>query len=197
FLKITDYADRLEANLDTMHAWPEKVKTMQRNWIGRSIGADVQFGIPSLQKSITIFTTRPDTIFGATFMVLAPEHPDVAALIADHPQRAEIEKWIDSVRNQTALERQEAGKEGRFTGKTAINPFTNEEIPIWLGNFVLLQYGTGAIMAVPGHDQRDFEFARQYDLPIRVVVRLSGTLAPSPAQMSEAFDTKDETAVAI
>src|SRR5213075_932798 len=104
------------------------------------------------------------------FMVLAPEHPDVAALIADNPDRAEIEAWTGSVRNQTNLERQEAGKEGRFTGKTAINPFTNEEIPIWLGNFVLMQYGTGAIMAVPGHDERDFEFANQYALPIRRVV---------------------------
>jgi len=170
FFKITDYADRLDAGLDTLTEWPEKVRIMQRNWIGRSVGADVEFAVPSLGKSIRIFTTRPDTIFGATFMVLAPEHPDVATLIADHPERAEIEKWIDGVRNQTNLERQEAGKEGRFTGKKAINPFTKEEIPIWLGNFVLMQYGTGAIMAVPGHDERDFEFANQYGLPIRRVV---------------------------
>jgi leucyl-tRNA synthetase len=170
FFKITDYADRLDAGLDTLTDWPEKVKTMQRNWIGRSVGADVEFAVPSLGKSLRIFTTRPDTIYGATFMVLAPEHPDVAALIADHPQRADIETWIDGVRNQSNLERQEAGKEGRFTGKTATNPFTNEEIPIWLGNFVLMQYGTGAIMAVPGHDERDFEFAQQYELPIRRVV---------------------------
>jgi leucyl-tRNA synthetase len=175
FFKITDYADRLDAGLDTLTDWPDKVKTMQRNWIGRSVGADVEFAVPTLGKSIRIFTTRPDTIYGATFMVLAPEHPDVAALIADHPQRAELESWIDGVRNQSNLERQEAGKEGRFTGKTAINPFTNEEIPIWLGNFVLMQYGTGAIMAVPGHDERDFEFAQQYELPIRRVV------APTPS----------------
>jgi leucyl-tRNA synthetase len=170
FFKITDYADRLDAGLDTLTDWPEKVKTMQRNWIGRSVGADVEFAVPALGKSIRIFTTRPDTIYGATFMVLAPEHPDVAALIADHPQRADVESWIDGVRNQSNLERQEVGKEGRFTGKTAANPFTNEEIPIWLGNFVLMQYGTGAIMAVPGHDERDFEFAQQYELPIRRVV---------------------------
>jgi leucyl-tRNA synthetase len=170
FFKITDYADRLDAGLDTLTDWPEKVKTMQRNWIGRSVGADVEFAVPSLGKSLRIFTTRPDTIYGATFMVLAPEHPDVAALIGDHPQRADIEAWIDGVRNQSNLERQEAGKEGRFTGKTATNPFTNQEIPIWLGNFVLMQYGTGAIMAVPGHDERDFEFAQQYELPIRRVV---------------------------
>ncbi len=170
FLKITDYADRLDAGLDTLEHWPEKVKVMQRNWIGRSVGCDVEFQVPSLGKSIRIFTTRPDTIYGATFMVLAPEHPDVAALLAGNPARAEIETWIESVRNQTNLERQEAGKAGFFTGKTAINPFTNEEIPIWLGNFVLMQYGTGAIMAVPGHDERDFEFATQYKLPIVRVV---------------------------
>ena len=170
FFKITDYADRLDAGLDTLDHWPEKVKLMQRNWIGRSVGADVEFSVPSLGKSLRIFTTRPDTIYGATFMVLAPEHPDVAALIADSPQRAEIEQWIAGVRNQSNLERQEAGKEGRFSGKTAINPFTNDEIPIWLGNFVLMQYGTGAIMAVPGHDERDFDFAKQYGLDIRRVV---------------------------
>ncbi|HEY2323207.1 MAG TPA: leucine--tRNA ligase, partial [Thermoanaerobaculia bacterium] len=170
FLKITDYADRLDAGLDKLEHWPEKVKTMQRNWIGRSVGADVEFPVPSLGKPIRVFTTRPDTIYGATFMVLAPEHPDVAALIADHPEKAAIEQWIAGVRNQSNLERQEAGKEGRFTGQTATNPFTNEEIPIWLGNFVLMQYGTGAIMAVPGHDERDFEFAQQYGLDIRRVV---------------------------
>ena len=170
FLKITEYADRLDAGLDSLEHWPEKVKLMQRNWIGRSIGADVEFPCPVLGHPIRIFTTRPDTIYGATFMVLAPEHPDVPALIADNPNRAEIEQWIESVRNQTNLERQEAGKEGRFTGRTAINPFTNEEIPIWLGNFVLMQYGTGAIMAVPGHDERDFEFATELGLPIRRVV---------------------------
>src|SRR5438132_2564641 len=170
FLKITEYADRLDAGLDALDHWPEKVKLMQRNWIGRSLGADVDFPVPALGRSIRIFTTRPDTIYGATFMVLAPDHPDVSKLIADAPNRAEIEGWIAGVTNQTALERQEAGKEGRFTGKYAINPFSEEEIPIWLGNFVLMQYGTGAIMAVPGHDQRDFEFAKQYDLPIRRVV---------------------------
>src|SRR5204863_4338156 len=122
--------------------------------IGRSVGADVEFTVPALGSSIRIFTTRPDTIYGATFMVLAPEHPAVPTLIADHPRRAEIEEWIAAVRNQSNLERQEAGKEGRFTGKYAINPFTNEKIPLWLGNFVLMQYGTGAIMAVPGHDER-------------------------------------------
>ncbi|HSY50785.1 MAG TPA: leucine--tRNA ligase [Thermoanaerobaculia bacterium] len=197
FLKITDYADRLDEGLDTLEHWPEKVKLMQRNWIGRSVGADVEFAVPSLGKTLRIFTTRPDTIYGATFMVLAPEHPDVAALIADNPERAEIEQWIAGVRNQSNLERQEAGKEGRFTGKTATNPFTHEEIPIWLGNFVLMQYGTGAIMAVPGHDQRDFEFAKQYGLPIRMVVAPVTREVPNVDNLTEAFVVKDEFAMAI
>ncbi|MBV8518483.1 MAG: leucine--tRNA ligase [Acidobacteria bacterium] len=197
FFKITEYADRLDAGLDTLEHWPEKVKLMQRNWIGRSLGADVDFQVPALGHALRIFTTRPDTIFGATFMVLAPEHPDVQQLIADHPDRAEIEAWIANVRNQSALERQEAGKEGRFTGKTAINPFTEEEIPIWLGNFVLPQYGTGAIMSVPAHDQRDFEFARQYGLPLRVVVGPPDGQPVDVAAMAEAFTFKDENGVIV
>src|SRR5438552_13762114 len=166
---------------------------MQRNWIGRSVGADVEFPIPSLGKTIRIFTTRPDTIYGATFMVLAPEHPDVPALIADASDRVELERWIESVRCQSALERQEVGKEGRFTGKHATNPFTKEPIPIWLGNFVLLQYGTGAIMAVPGHDQRDFEFAMQYGLEIR---KVGAPLAPplSPRAGRRWYEVKGEAA---
>jgi len=194
FLKITEYADRLDDGLDTLEHWPEKVKLMQRNWIGRSVGADVEFNVASLGKSIRIFTTRPDTIYGATFMVLAPEHPDVATLIADNPDSVEIAAWIAGVRNQSNLERQEAGKEGRFTGKTATNPFTNEEIPIWLGNFVLMQYGTGAIMAVPGHDQRDFEFAQQYSLPIRIVVKPRDGEVPGA---TEAFTFKDDSGVIV
>jgi leucyl-tRNA synthetase len=192
FLKITDYADRLDAGLDTLEQWPEKVKVMQRNWIGRSLGADVDFPVPSLGQAIRIFTTRPDTIYGATFMVLAPEHPAVAKLIADAPDRANIERWIAEVCDQSALERQEAGKEGRFTGKYAINPFSNEEIPIWLGNFVLMQYGTGAIMGVPGHDQRDFEFAKQYDLPIRIVVSPDTRQPTTDNELKEAYVDKEK-----
>jgi len=192
FLKITDYADRLDAGLDTLVHWPEKVKLMQRNWIGRSLGADVEFPVPFLGHPVRVFTTRPDTIFGATFMVLAPEHPDVPQLIGDRPDREEIEGWIFGVRNQSALERQEAGKEGRFTGKSAVNPFTNEEIPIWLGNFVLPQYGTGAIMSVPAHDERDFAFAQQYGLPIRAVIRPAAGGEPELP-----FTFKDESGVAV
>ena len=193
FFKITDYADRLDAGLDTLEHWPEKVKLMQRNWIGRSLGADVDFAVPALGAPIRIFTTRPDTIYGATFMVLAPEHPGVPTLIADREDREEIEQWITTVRNQSALERQEAGKEGRFTGKSAVNPFTNEEIPIWLGNFVLPQYGTGAIMSVPAHDQRDFEFAQQYGLPIKQVIK---PVSGDPPE-GEAFTIKDDSGVAV
>ena len=197
FLKITDYADRLDDGLDQLEHWPEKVKLMQRNWIGRSLGADVEFPVPLLDKTIRIFTTRPDTIYGATFMVLAPEHPDVPRLIENAEHRDEIEAWIATVRNQSALERQEAGKEGRFTGQTAINPFTNEEIPIWLGNFVLPQYGTGAIMSVPAHDERDFEFARQYGLPIRVVIEPVHGDGLDHNAMAEAFTFKDENGRAV
>ncbi len=197
FFKITEYADRLDAGLDTLEHWPEKVKLMQRNWIGRSLGADVEFPVTSLGHAIRIFTTRPDTIFGATFMVLAPEHPDVPRLIENAADREEIEGWINTVRNQSALERQESGKEGRFTGRTATNPFTNEEIPIWLGNFVLPQYGTGAIMSVPAHDQRDFEFARQYGLPIRIVVEPANGDSIDHNAMAEAFTFKDEGGRAV
>src|ERR671939_485527 len=172
FFRITEYAERLLADLDDKSKmdWSESTTTAQRNWIGRSEGAELEFAVEGAvsqpdgaaePERIRIFTTRPDTIYGATFMVLAPEHPAVPALIEDHPQRAEIEQWIAALRNQSNLERQEAGKEGRFTGKTAINPFTNEEIPIWLGNFVLMQYGTGAIMAVPGGGRRGFGVAQQ------------------------------------
>ena len=194
FFKITDYAERLDAGLDLLINWPENVRTMQRNWIGKSVGADVDFPVPRLGHPLRIFTTRPDTIYGATFMVLAPEHPDVEKLIAEAKDRDQIRSWIEKVRNQSALERQAetGGKEGRFTGSYAINPFTKKEIPIWLGNFVLPQYGTGAIMAVPAHDQRDFEFARQYNLPIEVVVipKDSGPATRDPGTGNEAYVDK-------
>jgi leucyl-tRNA synthetase len=195
FFKITAYADRLDDGLDKLEHWPEKVKLMQRNWIGRSIGADVDFPVPALGHPIRVFTTRPDTIYGATFMVLAPEHPDVPPLIADAPNRVELEQWIAGVRNQSSRERQEVGKEGRFTGKFAINPFTEGKIPLWLGNFVLMQYGTGAIMAVPGHDQRDFEFAKQYGLLIRKVV--SDNRQPTTDNVDAPYLVKDESAVSV
>ena len=149
FLRITRYAEELLADLDRLD-WPERVKGMQRNWIGRSEGADLDFALPGIDETLTVFTTRPDTIHGATFMVLAPEHGFVPRLISDHPRREEIEAWIEKVRNTPRIEREEEGlvKEGWDTGQVAINPATGEEMPIWLANYVLIDYGTGAIMAV-------------------------------------------------
>jgi leucyl-tRNA synthetase len=171
FYRITEYADRLLLGLDQLPGWPDKVKTMQRNWIGRSEGAEISFPVPALRASIPVFTTRPDTLHGATFLVLAPEHALAERLIAAHPQREELSAWIERIRNSPRLQREGEGaeKEGRDTGVTAINPATGGSIPIWLANYVLPGYGTGAIMAVPAHDARDLEFARQERLPVRLV----------------------------
>ena len=173
FLKITEYADSLLAGLDQLGKWSEKVRTMQRNWIGRSVGADLDFEVPKLGEKLRVFTTRPDTVFGATAMILAPEHPAVPRLIEGHPARAALEEWVKTIRSQDRLQREAEGaeKDGRFTGAYAVNPFTNEEIPVWMANFVLAEYGTGAIMAVPGHDERDHAFATKYGIPIREVIR--------------------------
>jgi leucyl-tRNA synthetase len=174
FLKITDYADSLLEGLGRLEGrWPERVLTMQRNWIGRSEGAQVVFRLPALDESIPVFTTRPDTLFGATFLALAPEHPLVPRLARAGGRGAQIENFAARVRGESRIEREaEAGvKEGLFTGIFAVNPVNGEEIPVWLANFVLPEYGTGAIMAVPAHDQRDFEFARKFGLPIRPVYR--------------------------
>ena len=176
FLRITDYADELLNGLDTLEGWPEKVKTMQRNWIGRSEGALVDFKLdgaagPAGDK-ITVFTTRIDTIFGATSLQLAPEHPIVTDLIANDP--ALLSKVEDLMNEQRrAKEAGDVGaieKHGVATGHYAINPFNDEKVPIWVANYVLMDYGTGAIMSVPAHDERDYEFAKKYDLDIRVVI---------------------------
>ncbi len=176
FLRITDYAQRLLDNLDTLEGWPERVKVMQRNWIGRSEGAELDFELPDHGKTLTVFTTRPDTIHGATFMVLAPEHPLVPELLADNSEREEIEAWIEKVRNTPRIQREaeERTKEGRATGSYALNPATGERIPIWLADYVLPDYGTGSIMAVPAHDSRDLEFARQEGLAVRLVYHPEG-----------------------
>ncbi len=172
FLKITDYAESLLAGLDTLGKWPEKVVTMQRNWIGKSTGADLDFAIPALGESVRVFTTRPDTVFGATALILAPEHALVPRLIANHPQKSELQAWVKSVRDQERIAREAEGaeKDGRDTGVRAVNPFTGQEIPVWLANFVIADYGTGALMAVPAHDTRDFEFAKKYGIPIVRVI---------------------------
>ncbi|MFU8818851.1 MAG: leucine--tRNA ligase [Desulfurivibrio sp.] len=176
FLKITDYAEELLAGCDKLAGWPEKVLTMQRNWIGRSVGAEIDFAVEGRAEKLTIFTTRPDTIFGATFMSLAPEHPLVAELSRGTEQEAAV---ADFVQRTTAARRrlkpgEEPEKEGIFTGGYCLNPFTGTRLPIHAANFVLMEYGTGAVMAVPAHDQRDFEFAKMYRLPIIPVVQPAG-----------------------
>jgi leucyl-tRNA synthetase len=178
FFKITDYADELLRDLDTLTGWPEKVVTMQRNWIGKSQGLACDFPIEGGKENVTIFTTRPDTIFGVTFMSLAAEHPLIEQLIQGKEQEKEVRSFI----KQTLLEKQRAAadqepvKKGAFTGSYCINPFNGERIPIYVANFVLMEYGTGAVMAVPAHDQRDFEFATKYKLPVKLVIQPEDTL---------------------
>ncbi len=176
FLRITDYAERLLAGLDELDGWPEKVRTMQRNWIGRSEGAELDFEVVGQDEPLTVFTTRPDTVHGATFMVLAPEHPLVSRLLEGHPGREGLEAWVQKVRNTPRIQRegQDVEKEGRDTGALAVNPATGEKIPIWMANYVLTGYGTGAIMAVPAHDARDLAFARQEGLGVRLVYHPEG-----------------------
>ncbi len=173
FFKITDYADRLLEGLqDLEQGWPEQVRTMQANWIGKSTGAEVDFQIKDSKESIKVFTTRPDTLYGATFMVLAPEHPLTHSLSRGTQQETEIDTFIKKVKSQDKIARTSEGGEklGVFTGVHAVNPLNGETIPVWTANFVLMDYGTGAIMSVPAHDHRDFEFARKYKLPIRIVI---------------------------
>jgi leucyl-tRNA synthetase len=171
FFKITEYADRLLEDLDDLN-WSEAIKSMQRNWIGRSSGAEVDFKINESDEKISVFTTRPDTLFGATFIVLAPEHELVKSITTDK-QKAEIDAYIKQAQAKSDVERQETDREktGVFTGAYAINPVNEEKIPIWIADYVLSGYGTGAIMAVPAHDERDHEFAKKFDLPIVRVVK--------------------------
>ena len=169
-LKITEYADRLLEDLEELD-WPESIKEMQRNWIGRSEGAEVEFKVDGYDESFKVFTTRPDTLFGATYAVLAPEHKLVEKITTDE-QREVVEKYIEEVKQKSEIERTDVTKEktGVFTGAFAINPANGEKIPIWIADYVLATYGTGAIMAVPAHDERDYEFAKKFDLPIVEVV---------------------------
>src|SRR3954469_6665606 len=173
FFRITAYAEELLQGLDTLTEWPEKVVVMQRNWIGRSEGARLTFPLAGSTEGIEIFTTRIDTIYGATFLLLAPEHPMVERFAAESNDPASFRERAAKLRSVDREARLTGTlkKEGFDTGRKAVNPFTSEEIPIWIANFVLAEYGTGAIMAVPAHDERDFEFARKYALPIRVVVQ--------------------------
>ncbi|WP_206458072.1 leucine--tRNA ligase [Anaerovorax sp. IOR16] len=172
YLKITDYADRLLNDLDKLDGWPNKVKTMQKNWIGKSVGAEVDFSIDGFEKSLRIFTTRVDTLYGVTYMVLAPEHPYVKELIAGTENEKSVEDFLVKLQHLSDIDRTSTTleKEGVFIGKYAINPLNGKKIPIYIANYVLMDYGTGAIMAVPAHDQRDFDFAKKYDLEIIPVV---------------------------
>ena len=191
YLKITGYKERLLEDLNQLKLWPERVIAMQTNWIGKSSGCEIYFRRKDNNKAIPVFTTRADTIFGATYIVLAPEHPIVKELIKGQPQEKDILKFIDKVSQESKVVRSSSDvkKEGIFTGSYAINPVNNEVIPIWVADYVLMEYGTGAIMAVPTHDQRDFLFAKEHGLPMRVVIQpFERTCDLCPEDLSEAYE---------
>jgi leucyl-tRNA synthetase len=177
FLKITAYADQLLADMKELVRWPERVLTMQENWIGKSVGTYVDFKVAGLGKALRIFTTRVDTIFGCTAVFLAPEHPLVGELLAHSPEPTKLREDVERIKSSAVRARVEVNlaKLGADTGYKAVNPYNGEEVPIWLANFVLMEYGTGAIMAVPAHDERDFEFCTTYGLPIHTVIVPEGT----------------------
>jgi len=172
FFRITEYADRLLADFELLESWPEHVITMQRNWIGRSEGAEVVFRCEEADLDFPVFTTRPDTLFGATFFVLAPEHPDLQRLVAGTPAEQAVREYVDRVGRESAEERgaEDREKTGVPLGRSVVNPVNGEEIPMFVADYVLMEYGTGAIMGVPGHDSRDYEFAEKFDLPVVRVI---------------------------
>lgn len=188
FFKITAYAEELLAYCDRLTGWPERVITMQKNWIGKSLGTEVYFPLADGRGTIPVFTTRQDTLFGATFLVLAPEHPMVLELSRGKPQEGEVRAFVERIRKQDVITRtaEDMEKEGVFLGAYCINPLTGKQIPIYTANFVLMEYGTGAIMSVPTHDQRDFAFARKYGIPMVVVIQPPGERL-DPATMTEAY----------
>ncbi len=188
FFKITDYAEELLEGLDKID-WPERTKTMQRNWIGKSVGTEINFKVDSTDSDFTVFTTRPDTLFGVTYVVLAPEH-ELVQKITKEEYEQEVNSYIEKVRTLSEIERTSTAKEktGVFTGAYAINPINNEKVPIWIADYVLLTYGTGAVMAVPGHDERDFEFAKKFNLPVRKVILEEG--ASPEDELTQAFTDK-------
>lgn len=188
FFKITDYAQRLLDDIDKLSGWPDKVKSMQTNWIGRSEGAEVKFKIDGKDEYLTVYTTRPDTIFGVSYMVIAPEHPIVDELIKGSETENECREFIKKVQAQSEIMRSatDTEKEGVFTGTYLVHPFTGDKIPLYLANYVFLDYGTGIVMGVAAHDQRDFDFAKKYDLPIKIVIQPEGQNMKSE-DMTEAF----------
>ena len=187
FLRITDYAQALLDDMDLLEDWPERVLAMQRNWIGRSEGARVRFRTEDGALELPVFTTRPDTLFGATFFLVAPEHPLLATLVGGRPEAAGVLAYARAAARASLADRSatDKPKTGMFTGRYVVNPINDERIPVWVADYVLMDYGTGAIMAVPGHDERDFAFARQHSLPIRRVVADAQTGADAPPE--EAF----------
>lgn len=189
FIKITAYKERLLDDLEGLKYWPERVITMQKNWIGKSEGVEIFFVEPQTGSTIPVFTTRQDTIFGCTYVVLAPEHPLVKKLIAGKPQEKQILQFIDKVSKESKVVRVAADvkKEGIFTGAYAINPVNNEKVQVWVADYVLMEYGTGVIMAVPTHDQRDFLFAKEHKLPMRVVIQPKNETL-SVDKMTEAYE---------
>ncbi len=186
FFKITDYAERLLDGLNTLDGWPENVKIMQKNWIGKSEGCDIIFKIVEKDISFKVFTTRPDTVYGVTFMSIAPEHPVVEDLIKGSKSEPEVKSYVKEATKRTELERIEKEKDGVFTGCHVINPVSGEKVPVFVADYVLLEYGSGVVMGVPAHDERDFQFARKYNLPIRVVINPPGT-ALEPSSMTNAY----------
>ncbi|MCH8055208.1 MAG: leucine--tRNA ligase [Deltaproteobacteria bacterium] len=186
FFRITAYADELLEGLDRLDGWPDKVLTMQRNWIGKSVGAEILFPLADQDGSLRIFTTRQDTVYGATFVSLAVEHPLALELCSGTPQEKAVKAFVERLKKITRRGEEEGEKEGVFTGAYCKNLFTGEKIPIYLVDFVLMEYGTGAVMAVPAHDQRDFEFARKYRIPIRVVIQPQDKLLRAD-EMTEAY----------
>ncbi|SCY12944.1 leucine--tRNA ligase [Desulfoluna spongiiphila] len=188
FFRITDYAEDLLVHCDKLGGWPDSVTTMQKNWIGKSVGSEVTFEVEGSEGPLSVFTTRPDTLFGATFMCLAPEHPMVASLSRGTEQEGAVAEFVDRIlkqeRSSKAIESYE--KEGVFTGAYCINPLTGYKMPIYAANFALMEYGTGAVMSVPAHDQRDFDFARKYGLEVKVVVSPEGEVLDG-ATMAEAY----------
>jgi leucyl-tRNA synthetase len=203
FFRITEYAERLLQDFDKLDSWPERVITMQRNWIGKSVGGNVTFTIAPLAdaagccaacdhlagEEITVFTTRPDTLFGATFFILAPEHPLVADLVAGTTQEEEVNAYVRRAMNTSSIERSSLEKEktGVFTGRYAVNPVNAELIPIYVADYVLMEYGTGAIMAVPAHDERDFAFAKKYGLPVIEVIESPVECKDAAGELTEAY----------
>ncbi|MBN1446051.1 MAG: leucine--tRNA ligase [Candidatus Omnitrophica bacterium] len=190
FVRITDYAEKL-LDFSGIKNWPERVITMQKNWIGKSYGCEVHFSMPELKKELTVFTTRPDTLFGATYVVISPRHPVVKEILAKSRLKKDIESFLARVRNQniTVETTAKMEKEGIYAGIDAVNPVNSEKIPVWIGNYVLLEYGTGAIMAVPAHDQRDFEFAEKYGLPVRIVIK-DPEWETVPEKLQQAYESE-------